>query len=138
MLAQRENTKTHLLISGAVALVWLINGLYCKVLGFTPRHELIVSEILGSHQAHILTFIIGVLEILMAIWIGSGILGRFSAFMQIAIVLTMNLLEFFLVPELLLWGRLNLLFAILFSMLIYWNWLRVSQNSNAMPHVLNH
>lgn len=114
--------------SGCIALVWLINGLYSKVLTLTPRHERIVSEILGAEYAHGMTFIIGVLEILMAIWIGSGIMSRICASMQIAIVLAMNLIECYLVPDLLLWGRFNLLFAFLFAGLIYWNAFRANVN----------
>ncbi len=33
----------------------------------------------------------------------------------------MNILEFLLVPQLLLWGRFNLVFAILLIVLIYYN-----------------
>jgi len=33
----------------------------------------------------------------------------------------MNTLEFILVPDLLLWGRLNSLFALLFISLVYYN-----------------
>jgi hypothetical protein len=32
----------------------------------------------------------------------------------------MNILEFTLVPDLLLWGRLNLVFAVLFAVVIWW------------------
>jgi hypothetical protein len=32
----------------------------------------------------------------------------------------MNILEFALVPDLLLWGRLNLVFAVLFAVVIWW------------------
>jgi hypothetical protein len=35
----------------AIALVWLANGLLCKVLGLVPRHEAIVARILGPHAA---------------------------------------------------------------------------------------
>ncbi len=37
------------------------------------------------------------------------------------IVATMNGLEFSLVPDLLLWGRFNLVFALLFIGMIYYN-----------------
>ena len=41
--------------------------------------------------------------------------------LQIAIVVTMNILEFFLIPELLMWGRMNVLFAILFVLIVGYN-----------------
>ncbi len=101
-----------------IALVWLVNGLFCKLLNLVPRHQQIVGEILGNVYAPILTKLIGVSEIGMAIWILSGIKPRFVAYVQVVIIITMNILEFILVPELLLWGRLNGLFAFMFVLLI--------------------
>jgi len=57
----------------------------------------------------------------MAIWILSGFKRRLCAITQIIVIGTMNTLEFILVPDLLLWGRLNSLFALLFILLIYFN-----------------
>lgn len=98
-----------------ISLVWLVNGLFCKVLNFVPRHELIVGRILGTEYAPILTKTIGVLEILMFIWILSGIKSRVCSIVQILIVLTMNLIEFFVAPDLLLFGKANLLVALAFT-----------------------
>lgn len=109
------------LITYCIALVWLINGLYCKVLGLVPRHEEIVTRILGDAISGPLTILIGVSEIVMAIWIISRYKSKLNAITQIAIILLMNILEFLLVPDLLLWGGFNFLFAILFVLLIYYN-----------------
>ena len=109
------------LINYLIALVWLINGLFFKVLHLVPRHEQIVSKILGEQYASILTVFIGFLEIGMAIWILSGIKRRLNVFFQIIIIIIMNIIEFSIASELLLWGKLNLLFAILFSSIIYLN-----------------
>lgn len=98
-----------------ISLVWLVNGLFCKVLNFVPRHELIVGQILGTEYAPILTKTIGVLEILMFIWILSGIKSRLCSIAQILIVLTMNLIEFFVAPDLLIFGKANLLVALAFT-----------------------
>lgn len=116
-------TKTifHKTLTLLIGFVWLINGLICKVLNFVPRHQEIVSEILGSANASILTKVIGVSEICMAIWIFSGIKSRYNAILQIAIIVTMNILEFSLVPHLLLWGRFNIIFATLMILTIYYN-----------------
>lgn len=57
----------------------------------------------------------------MAVWILSNIKTRLNAIAQIAIVATMNTLEFIFVPDLLLWGRLNALFAFLFIVVVYFN-----------------
>lgn len=102
-------------------LVWLINGLFCKILNFEPRHQEIVGRILGNEYSREFTIIIGVLEVLMAIWIVVGLFSKFNAILQINIILTMNIIEFFAVPDLLLWGKLNIIFALCFVALIYYN-----------------
>ena len=109
------------LLNYFIASVWIINGLICKMLNFIPRHQEIVGCILGNEHARVLTFFIGQSEVLMGIWILSGIKKRLNAVTQILVIGTMNLLEFILVPDLLLWGRFNALFAFLFILLIYYN-----------------
>lgn len=94
------------------ALVWLINGLFCKVLDLVPRHREIVGRILGEDHAPTLTRLIGASEIVMAIWILSGWRWRWSATAQIVAVLTMNVIELWLVPDLLLFGRWNACIAL--------------------------
>ncbi|MGC6429527.1 MAG: DoxX-like family protein [Jejuia sp.] len=110
-----------------IALVWLINGLYCKILNLVPRHEIIVSEILGSRYAHEITIGIGVLEILMCLWILSNIYPKLNAITQIFTILLMNIIEFISVPHLLLWGRFNILFAIFLCLVIYMNTFKIKQ-----------
>ena len=73
-------------------------GLFCKVLNFVPRHEQIVARILGAGCARTLTEAIGAAEILMAVWVLSGIAARFNAVTQIAVIGAMNVLEFILAP----------------------------------------
>lgn len=117
-MKDRKISKT---LTFLIALVWFTNGLFCKVLNLVPRHQEIVSQILGYDYAGFLTKTIGLAEVLMAIWILSGIKTRLNAATQIIIVATMNVIEFILVPELLLWGRANALFALLFILIIYYN-----------------
>lgn len=109
------------ILTYSIALVWLINGLICKVLNFVPRHQEIVSEIIGADFAPILIKVIGFSEILMAIWIITGIKSRTNAILQIIVIATMNILEFLLVPHLLLWGRINIIFALLLIAIVYYN-----------------
>ena len=105
-----------------IAFVWLANGLFCKVLNFVPRHQEIVARILGEDFSRPLTILIGLSEMCMAIWVLSGIKTKLNIFMQITIVSIMNLLEFVLVPDLLLWGRLNSFFALCFVAVVYLNY----------------
>ena len=104
-----------------IAAIWIANGLFCKVLNLVPRHEQIVAEILGENFSRPLTILIGLSEIIMAAWILSGYKSKLNAIVQILIVTTMNTLEFILVPDLLLWGKFNSLYAFLFILVVYLN-----------------
>jgi uncharacterized membrane protein YphA (DoxX/SURF4 family) len=116
------NKHLHKTLTIFIASVWLVNGLYCKVLNLVPRHEQIVERILGSSFfPNYFTKVIGILEILMAIWILSGFKKRWNALTQIMIVAIMNIMEFILVPDLLLWGRMNIVFAAAFILVVYSN-----------------
>ncbi|MDF7815916.1 DoxX-like family protein [Hymenobacter sp. YC55] len=103
-----------------MALVWLANGFLCKVLSLVPRHEAIVARILGPAYASPLTRLIGLAEIGMAIWVLSGRWIKLNAITQISLVLVMNVLEFCLAADLLLWRQFNILFAGLFALLVYY------------------
>lgn len=110
--------KKYILINFLIALVWFGNGLFCKVLNLVPRHQQIVANIFGPNYASQLTKLIGFAEVGMAIWIFSGRWHRLNAITQICVIAGMNILEFVLVPDLLLWGRANVVFAFLFILLI--------------------
>ena len=110
----------HRILTYLFALVWLANGLLCKVLNLVPRHAAIVARILGPAHAGPLTRLIGLAEIGMAVWLLSGIKRRWCVLAQMVLVAIMNTLEFWLAPDLLLWGRANALFAGLFVLLLYY------------------
>lgn len=105
------NKRIHKLLTYCIAAIWIINGLFCKVLNLVPRHQQIVANILEDKNSRIFTILIGFLEIAMAAWIISGIKTRLNTIAQIIIIATMNTLEFLLVPNLLLWGKFNSVFA---------------------------
>jgi uncharacterized membrane protein YphA (DoxX/SURF4 family) len=110
--------KIHKILTLSIATVWIVNGLFCKVLNLVPRHKQIVTRILGNDYSALFTILIGLSEIVMAIWILSGFKAKLHTIIQIAIVATMNMIEFYLVPDLLLWGKLNSLFAFLFILVV--------------------
>ena len=120
--------RIHSLVNFCIALVWLVNGLFCKILNFVPRHQAIVAKILGEEYARTFTVFIGFSELIMAVWILTGFKSRLTALLQILVVATMNVLEFFLAPELLSWGRLNLLFALVFCIIVYFNEFHLKKN----------
>jgi hypothetical protein len=115
--------KIYTIILWLTALIWLINGLFCKVFNLIPRHTQIVESILQINplQAKLLTLAIGFAEVLMAIWIISKKYIKLNAITQILVIGTMNILEFILVPNLLLWGKFNLVFAVVLMLVIYLN-----------------
>ena len=113
--------SAHKLLTIGIATIWIANGLFCKILNLVPRHELIVAKILGDEYPKLLTIIIGSAEILMAIWVLSGNRSRLNAIAQILIIAVMNTLEFILVPDLLLWGKANAIFAFMLILVIYFN-----------------
>jgi hypothetical protein len=116
------NVRTiNSVVTFCIAIVWIANGLFCKVLNLVPRHAEIVARIIGEDYSGPLTVLIGCSEIVMAIWILSGFKSRINALTQIVVVGTMNILEFMLASDLLLWGKLNALFAFLFVLVVYFN-----------------
>jgi len=117
--------RIHRYLNVAIAAVWMINGLYCKVFNGVPRHQQIVARILGEDHAVLFTRTIGWLEALMAVWVLSNVKSRWCAMAQILLVAAMNIIEFFLVPDLLLFGRINIVVAAFFIFIIYWNQFRL-------------
>ena len=114
-------TRIHKILTYCIATVWIANGLFFKVLNLIPRHEEIVARILGNDYSRPLTILIGFSKIIMAVWIVSRYKKKLSAIAQIALVAAMNTIEFIFVPDLLLWGKLNSLFAFIFILVVYYN-----------------
>ncbi|WP_447766967.1 DoxX-like family protein [Sphingobacterium faecium] len=123
-----RNSSLHTFLTYSIAFVWFANGLYCKVLNLVPRHQKIVSVILGDQYAGVLTLLIGLAEIIMAIWILSGFKSRLNCIFQIIVIAMMNSLELLFVPHLLLWGPWNILYALIFILIIYSNEYYFSKN----------
>jgi uncharacterized membrane protein YphA (DoxX/SURF4 family) len=113
--------QIHRTLTYCIAAVWIANGLFCKVLNLVPRHQEIVTRILGNAYSKPITILIGFSEIIMAIWIISGYKSKVSAIVQIVIVAAMNIIEFLFASDLLLWGKLNSVFASIFLLLVYVN-----------------
>lgn len=109
------------MLTYVIAAVWLINGLFCKVFNLVPRHEHLVARILGNEHSRLLTLLIGLAEIVMAIWVLTRFKSKLNAFVQMIVVATMNMIEWWVAPDLLLWGRFNIVFACMFIGLIYGN-----------------
>jgi uncharacterized membrane protein YphA (DoxX/SURF4 family) len=75
-----------------LAVIWLYNGLWLKVIVVEPHHLIIMKGVVaGTDMSPVLLLkLIGSLETLLAVGILSGALNRFVNFFQIAILLLMN------------------------------------------------
>lgn len=104
-----------------IGMVWVFHGLYSKVSDGIPRHRQIVGRILGEGIADWATLAIGTLEILLGLWIFSGIQRRVCALVQTLALVSMNFLEILLARDLLISAAgmvaLNLGFI---SLIWYW------------------
>ncbi len=81
-----------LLLQVAVALVWLYEGLWCKVLAGS-RHELEVVEaapLFRPHLAAVFLRALGVFECALAAWVLSGWQPRWAAVVQTLVLASLN------------------------------------------------
>lgn len=103
----------------SVASVWLVHGLYNKLLGGSPRHLAIVQSVPGLAGAAGVRMVtaVGLFEVAIALWILSGRWARRCAATQTAALLSMNVVELTFARHLLLWPAgllpLNLTFLAL-------------------------
>ncbi len=89
----------------ALAAVWLVHGLYNKLLGGSPRHLAIVQSVPGLQGAagERMLVAVGAAEVAIAIWMLSRRAPRWCAAVQTAMLLSMNVLELTYARPLLLW-----------------------------------
>jgi hypothetical protein len=81
-----------LLVRGAVAAVWLYEGLWCKVLG-RERHQVQVVEAvpkLGPLVGRRFLVALGVAETAIALWVMSGVMPGLCAIAQTALLVALN------------------------------------------------
>jgi hypothetical protein len=82
----------HKLIRLSIALVWLYQGLWCKVLGGVPRQEAVISTVrfLGAREVRVALITLGLVECGLALWVLSGQRMRQAAIVQTALLVAMN------------------------------------------------
>jgi uncharacterized membrane protein YphA (DoxX/SURF4 family) len=97
-----KRSQLHSAARIIIAGVWIFHGLWSKILGGIPRHEMIVAKILGAEFARPLTVLIGCGEILLGLWVLSGRRPLACAAFQTLILVSMNALEIRLANELLI------------------------------------
>jgi uncharacterized membrane protein YphA (DoxX/SURF4 family) len=89
----------------ALAAVWLVHGLYNKLLGGSPRHLAIVQSVPGLQgiAGERMLVAVGIVEVGVAIWMLSRRAPRWCAALQTVLLLSMNVLELTFARHLLLW-----------------------------------
>ena len=81
-----------LFIRGSIALVWLYQGLWCKLLVRESRHQAIIRAVpyLEGVQGRAALFTLGAAEVSMGAWAASGWRAPEAALVQTGLVLLMN------------------------------------------------
>ena len=110
-------------LTSALAGVWLVHGLYNKLLGGSPRHLAIVQSVPGldgTTGRHALVAV-GFIEVGIAVWMLSRRAPQTCASVQTVVLLSMNVLELIYARHLLLWPAGLLPLNVCFLALV-WLW----------------
>lgn len=80
------------LIRVSIALVWLYQGLWCKVLGWAPQQKELVADVpfIGHVAARTVLVSLGLIECSIAAWVLSGKRMRHAALAQTTLIVAMN------------------------------------------------
>jgi hypothetical protein len=70
---------------------------------------------------------IGISEVLMCLWVLSKIKSHYCALTQMTVIAIMNIIEFLLAPDLLLFGKLNIILAAVLIIVIFINEFMISK-----------
>ncbi|HKV25313.1 MAG TPA: DoxX-like family protein [Candidatus Acidoferrum sp.] len=81
-----------ILIRASIALVWLYEGLWCKILGGVKLQVEVVQAVprLGPRFGAAFLKLLGLLEIAIAVWVISGFAPAACAIVQTALLLALN------------------------------------------------
>lgn len=104
-----------------IGIVWVFHGFYSKILNGIPRHQLIVSRVLGDRFARPATKAIGCLEVLLGLWAFTGGARAECAMVQTLAIVGMNTLEIILAGDLLI-SAIGMLMLNLGFLAVIWHW----------------
>ena len=116
-----QSQTFQMVLQIGIGVVWVFHGLYSKILNGVPRHQMIVGRVLGDTLARPATRAIGCMEILLGLWVFSGV-GRVEcAAVQTVAIVAMNFLEIKLARDLLISAAGMVILNLGFLALI-WHW----------------
>jgi uncharacterized membrane protein YphA (DoxX/SURF4 family) len=80
------------LIRASIAAVWLYEGLWCKILGRERLQVEVVTAVprLGPRLGRSFLKALGVTEVVLAVWVMTGITPRICAVTQILLLILLN------------------------------------------------
>jgi hypothetical protein len=104
-----------------IGTVWVFHGLYSKILNGIPRHQQIVGRVLGHKISRPATKAIGCLEMLLGLWVFSGVARVECAAVQTLAILGMNTLEILLAADLLI-SAIGMVVLNLAFLAVIWHW----------------
>jgi len=80
-------------IRGGVAVVWLYEGLWCKILGRVASQIQVVTAVprLGARWGPLVLKLLGIVEVALAAWVISGIGPGGCAIAETVLLVTLNL-----------------------------------------------
>lgn len=87
-----ESMPPDWLIRGAVAAVWLYEGLWCKLLRGSPRELEVVKAVPRWGPRFGLPFLLalGVVEVAVAAWVWSGVEPYLCAWVETVLLVSLN------------------------------------------------
>jgi hypothetical protein len=89
-----RNNTMHMqrLIRLSIALVWIYQGLWCKVLGHSFNHTAVISAVpfIGARGSRLTLLALGLIECGIAAWVLSGKRMRQAAIVQTVLLVAMN------------------------------------------------
>ena len=81
-----------IVMRGAVAAVWLYEGLWCKLLGRAQLEAQVVAKVprFGPRFGQLFLKALGVIEVALAAWVISGILPGACAIAEMTLLVVLN------------------------------------------------
>ena len=81
-----------IVMRSAVAAVWLYEGFWNKILGRAPREAEVVAAVprFGARYGQPFLKILGIAEVVLAIWVMSGVFPGICSITQIALLIVLN------------------------------------------------
>lgn len=81
-----------IIIRASVAAVWLYEGVWCKLLGRVHSQVEVVAAVpwLGSRGASAFLKILGIVEVVLAVWVLTGAASGICAVTQTALLVVLN------------------------------------------------